>query len=225
MPDERLVRRLAAVLAAGALLGLLWVGLLGRLAMRLIAARNPDAAGLTSDDGFVIGQVTFGGSLNFAVFGLLVGALGGAVYLALRDLRVGPSRFRLLSISLAPAVVVLAMVVHRDGVDFTVLEPMSLSLLLFLAVIWGFTTSLALLAERWLSPEGPWGSAPRWKLALALAPGILIAPVLGVLAVGRAVLQRLRPLPTALPWLARAGLLVIFLLSVRDLVGDVAALT
>ncbi|MGH3334864.1 MAG: hypothetical protein ACRDOZ_03520 [Nocardioides sp.] len=43
--------------------GALAVGVLGRLAMLLLAQLNPLATGVTSDDGFEIGQFTLSGSL------------------------------------------------------------------------------------------------------------------------------------------------------------------
>ena len=49
---ERALRRLSAITLAGALLGLLVGGVGGRLAMMLLARLNPDATGVTSDDGF-----------------------------------------------------------------------------------------------------------------------------------------------------------------------------
>jgi hypothetical protein len=52
------LRGLAAVTWAGALLGLLVGGVGSRLAMMLLARLNPQVAGLTSDDGFTMGQLT-----------------------------------------------------------------------------------------------------------------------------------------------------------------------
>lgn len=57
-------RRLAAITAAGVVLGVLVGGVGGRLAMMLLAATNPGMGGLTSDDGFMIGRFTLLGSLN-----------------------------------------------------------------------------------------------------------------------------------------------------------------
>lgn len=55
---ELALRRLAAITVAGAVLGVLVGGVGGRLAMVLLAALNPRATGVTSDDGFTIGQFT-----------------------------------------------------------------------------------------------------------------------------------------------------------------------
>src|SRR3954452_11673814 len=109
-------RRVAAIKAAGALLGLLVGGLGGRLAMLILARLNPRAAGVTSDDGFSIGQFTPAGSLNLLLAGGVLGVLGAAIYAVLRPLMIGPRWFRVLSISVGPAVVVGEQLVHVDGV-------------------------------------------------------------------------------------------------------------
>ena len=118
---------LAKVTLVGALSGALAVGVLGRLAMLLLAYLNPLATGVTSDDGFEMGQFTLSGSLQLVASGLQFGVIGVFFYLAVRGLMVGPGWFRLLSISLGPAVVIGAILVHTDGVDFNLLEPVWLA--------------------------------------------------------------------------------------------------
>ena len=73
---ERALRRLSAITLAGALLGLLVGGVGGRLAMMLLARLNPDATGITSDDGFVIGQFTIGNTLQLLLTGTVFGLVG-----------------------------------------------------------------------------------------------------------------------------------------------------
>ena len=115
------------------MLGLLVGGIGGRLAMMLLARLNPEAEGVTSDDGFTIGQLT-GDTLNLLVLGTLFGVLGGGVHLVLRHLMIGPRWFRLTSYTVGPAVVVGSQIVHSTGVDFTVLDPPLLSIALFLLI-------------------------------------------------------------------------------------------
>jgi len=50
------LRTLAAISSAGALAGVLIGGVGGRLAMMLLARLNPQALGVKSDDGFIIGR-------------------------------------------------------------------------------------------------------------------------------------------------------------------------
>ena len=82
---------LAKVTLVGAFSGVIAVGVLGRVAMLLLAYLNPVATGVTSDDGFVMGQFTVSGSLQLAASGLQFGVIGVFFYLALRGLMVGPS--------------------------------------------------------------------------------------------------------------------------------------
>jgi hypothetical protein len=58
----------------GALLGLIVGGIGVRLAMMLIAKLNPNAIGTVSDDGFVIGHLTFQ-SLGLLALATLLGVL------------------------------------------------------------------------------------------------------------------------------------------------------
>jgi hypothetical protein len=128
------VRYVLTVLVVAVATGVFCVGVLARLAMSLLASRNPAAAGRLSDDGFEMGRVTVSGSLNLAVVGVGIGMIGGLTYLVARPLLVGPARFQWFSLSIPPAVVAANLVVHPAGVDFTVLGPLWLTVGLFVAV-------------------------------------------------------------------------------------------
>lgn len=230
---DRAGRRLAAATAAGALCGFLAGGIGGRLAMMLLARLSPETAGVRSDDDFVIGQLTLSGTLNLLAVVTFIGVLGGGIYLVARGLMIGPRWFQVLSISLGPAVVVGAMLVHPEGVDFTLLRPTWLAIGLFVAIPGLYAALLTVLAERWLRPDGRFLQAPR---LVAVAPLILwlpLAPVLLVGVLGGVAVQLLRRQPGSrallehpwVPWLVRLSLVLIFAFSLTDLVRDVAALT
>lgn len=223
-------KRLALLVLLGALVGLVTVGGLSRLAMALLASLNPEVHGVRTDDGFPMGQVTLSGSLNLALVGLLLGVTGGLFYALLRWLAVGPGWFRLLSLSVGAGVVVGAMLVHTGGVDFTRLEPLWLAVALFVALPVVFVASLHLLAE-WLLPRA--GSLP-WPLAAVGLLAALVMPPLALLLVagwsaGRALRRRERgrlllahPLPGGV---LRVGLAVLFVAALVDLWRDVATLS
>lgn len=116
------VRAVAAVVAAGLVLGVTVNGVGSRLAMLLLARLNPAATGRLSDDGFRMGQFDLGATLSLLSFTTAVGVLGGLVYLAVRPLRFGPRWFVLAAMAVGPAVVVGNLLVHVDGVDFTILQ-------------------------------------------------------------------------------------------------------
>ena len=222
-------RRLAVLTLVGAPLGMLVVGVLGRLAMSLLALLNPDAAGLTSNDGLTIGQFTLAGSLQLIGAGAQFGLIGVFLYAALRGLIVGPPWFRLLSISLGPAVVVVAMVVEPEGVDFTVIRPLWLTIALFTALPAIFVAVLHLGAERFLPRRKDLSRPvvvlglllwlPLFPLALALLAGWAALRAVRRTAPGRRVLEH-----PATGWTSRGALTVVFVGAVVNLVGDVAAL-
>jgi hypothetical protein len=230
---EGAARRLAVSTAAGALVGLLVGGVGGRLAMMLLAALNAQATGTLSDDRFEIGQFTAAGTLNLLAVATVLGVLGGGVYAAVRTLMLGPRWFQVVSVALGPAVVVGDLLVHTDGVDFTLLQPAWLGVALFVALPAAYAALLTVLAERWLDPEGPFLRAPR---AVGLAPLLLwlpIAPVLAILVLGWLLGQAVRQVPSGatllthplFAWSFRVTLTVLFVVSLVSLAGKTAILT
>jgi hypothetical protein len=224
-------RGLAAVTAAGALLGLLVGGVGGRLAMLVLARLNPRASGVTSDDGFTIGQLTLAGSLNLLLAGGMLGVLGAALYAVLRELMVGPRWFEVLSIAVGPAVVVGELLVHVDGVDFTLLEPAGLAIAMFVLIPGVYAALLTVLAERWRRPDGFFAHGPLPLVLTPLLAFLPLAPLLLVLAVGWVLTEAVRrrcggvvPGSRALAWAARAALAVLFCLSLARLVEETQVL-
>ncbi len=224
-------RRFATISLVGALSGALVVGVLGRLAMRLLAYLNPTATGVVSDDGFEIGQVTLVGSLQLAGAGVQFGLVGALGYALLRGLMVGPPWFRLASISLGPGIVAGAVLIDPEGVDFALLEPLWLAVGLFIALPTVYVALVSVGSERLLArrplptPLAVVGLA-LWGLLLPLVPFVLLA---GGGAVG---VRRLRQRGRAgvldspvLPWILRAALAVVLVLAVVNLVSDLVALS
>lgn len=84
-------RRLCVGVLAGAIAGLLAGGIGGRMFMAALAAVNPEAAGVQSDDGFTIGQVTLSGTVNLLFIATVIGAAGGVVWVAVRGLGSAPA--------------------------------------------------------------------------------------------------------------------------------------
>ncbi len=126
--------RIATIVLAGLGLGIVVGGMGGRLAMYVLARRNPAATGRVSDDGFVMGQITLSGTLNLLVVGAVLGAIGGLVYAGARHLMFGPPWWRTLSVALGAGLPVGAIIVHPDGIDFHVLQPVELSVALFVLI-------------------------------------------------------------------------------------------
>jgi hypothetical protein len=229
---ESAARQLSAVTVAGALLGLLVGGVGGRLAMMLLARLNPEATGITSDDGFRIGQFTVGATLQLFLTGTFFGLLGACVYTLVRHLMVGPRWFQVVSVAVGPAVVVGAGIVHSDGVDFEFLKPTWLAIALFLAIPAVYAALLTVIAERWIGADGWAVRAPLPLAALPLLLLIPLAPLLAVMVALWALGEGLRRDPRfrsalahpALPWLGRLGLVAVFAVGLVDLTQDATEL-
>lgn len=126
-----------------------------------------------------------------------------------------------------------ALFVHTDGVDSTLLQPVSLTVGLFVAIPMLYAALLTLLAEHWIAENG-W--LARGRLRGVLATLLLWLPflllLLLVLAVVWLVAEWLRRQPEppglslpVLSWLARGMLTVVFMLAVEDLVSDIRLLS
>lgn len=149
-----LVRRVAVSTAAGALIGLVVGGVWGRAFMAILAALNPEDHGTRTDDGFAMGQFTVGGTINLGIVTVILGAIGGLVFLGVRGLRFGPPWFRLTSLPLGATLVVGSLQVHADGVDFSRLEPLWLAVAMTLSVPALYGLGVSWLGDRWLG-RGP----------------------------------------------------------------------
>jgi hypothetical protein len=158
--------------------------------MMLLARLNPGIAGVTSDDGFIMGRLTLQ-TFDLLVITTLIGVFGGGIYNLLRGVMIGPRRFQILSISGGAAVVVGSMLVHVDGVDFT-LDPVWLAIAMFVAIPWAYAVLLTVIAERWLAPEGRFMTVRIWLAVSPLVLWIPIAPILGALLLGLAAVEGAR---------------------------------
>ena len=179
-------RRVAVAVLAGAIAGLVAGGIGGRLFMSLLAALNPRAAGVESDDGFTMGQVTLSGTANLLLVSTVLGAVAGLVWVTVRGLRFGPPWWRAISMPLAATLVIGDQLVHADGVDFTLLEPPVLAVGLTLAVPAAATVIVTALGDRWIASE-----TTTWQA-----------------------------LPSAVAWVARAGITAAVALATAGLVDD-----
>ena len=177
----QLIHRIALGTAAGAFVGLVVGGVWGRAFMAVLAGLNAEDHGSKTDDGFTMGQLTLGGTLNLALVAVVIGAVGGLVFLAVRGLRFGPGWFRTCSVALGATVVVGSLLVHSDGVDFARLEPLSLAVAMTLSMPLLFALGVIWLGDRWLGP-GPtvWQRLPVAASWVARAGLTLIAALAGI---------------------------------------------
>ena len=178
------IRRALLGAAAGGIAGILVGGIGGRLAMLLLRFTSPGSVrGTLTDDEFEIGVVTFD-TLNLVATTWALGAIAG-LFVALA-LRVMPGRWAVWAWAAPGATLGGAGLIHGDGVDFTVLEPAWLAVLLFIVIpAAGLVLTAALVRswERWW-----WVNRRRTVLVVvAAAPVAVLFPVgLAVIALGAA---------------------------------------
>ncbi len=231
---QELLELLRITVVAGVSVGILVIGPGSRLAMFVLRHTSPDyVVGMTSDDGFRIGQVTLSGTYQLLALGAVVGVIGALAYVAVAPWLIGPGWFRRLTVGVTAGALVGAMVIVPGGIDFTFLEPTWLAVAFFvgLPVVSGIVLTLAV--DLVAAPES-WTARGRtaWLLpvillvlvppaALALAPVFLV--VAGLLPLRRSFLEPL--LGARVGRLAvRGAFLVIPVLSFIALGQDLAEL-
>jgi hypothetical protein len=157
----------AAATWAGALLGALVGGVGGRLAMRLLALTSSDALrGVDTDDGFPIGRFTLSGTLTLLALSTIIGVVGGLAYLVIRRWLIGGAAVRAATCAVGAGLVVGSVLVHADGIDFTLLSPRWLAVALFVGVPALFGALVVPLVERF-DGDGGWFHTRPLKAAAA----------------------------------------------------------
>jgi hypothetical protein len=179
--DDRITAAFAASAAftalAGAACGLVWGGIGGRIAMRVVLLTSSEhVRGLTSDDGFEIGTIS-GATVFLLIFTAILGGIVGLGVGILRMVTSGPTWVVALGTGVATAASGGASIVHTDGVDFRFLDPLWLTVGLFVLIpgLWGASVIVVteqLLRSKHLADLPPavrrryWG-ATGWALLTA----------------------------------------------------------
>ena len=191
--------------------------------------------GLQSDDDFTIGKFTLAGTYNLMLLGAIVGVIGFAVYRLVRPWLIGPPWFRRLTIALGSGAVAGSMLVHADGIDFTVLKPTWLAIGVFVALPALFAVAMGIAVDAVSRPDS-WTARGRrrWLLPIivvACFPVMAVFLAFALVPVGIWALARDGDLPFEirsvrwLPNVVRAAWLSIAVLGLVSLLGDVNALT
>lgn len=173
--------RLAAGSAVGLVAGAVVGGVGGRLAMLLLRVTSDSSlTGVQTDDDFEIGAFT-GDTLFLVGLTAFAGAVLGVAYVAVR--RWLPHAHRPLVAAAVLGITGGAAVIEPDGVDFTLLEPLWLAVVLFIVLPAAFGAVLAWGVERAIARTTT--RPPHLLLLLvALAPALLLGPVGALVAIG-----------------------------------------
>lgn len=182
-PRVRLIREFGTGALAGVAAGAL-AGLASRIVMWISrSAAGPGAIGELTSSGFVVGEVTVGGTLVLVLLGAIGGALGGAVYVALRPWLAPLGRWRGLGFGL----LMLAVSSEPDPAssDIRRFGPPLLSIAMFAALSPLAGVVLVLLVtklERYVAAAGP--SGPRGGRRAAVHELTWIAGIGALLVLG-----------------------------------------
>jgi len=174
----RLGTTLAAAAMSGGLAGLVIGGVLGRLAMRLLAVTSPAGAqGRVTDDLAIVGRISLTGTLGLALFTTLVGVIGGLVYVWVRRVLPTSRAGRVLLFGVFTGSIGGALFVHDyPSFDYTVLAPAWLAIVLFVALPLTYGLVVSLLVEVLDAPTGLLRRAP--KSVVLGAGAVVMLPTL-----------------------------------------------
>lgn len=152
---------------AGGLAGLLVGGIGGRIAMLLLRFTSDDSIrGLESDDGFIMGRFTLGGTLSLLLVTTVLGSVGGIIVAAGRPF-FAPG-FARIGWALAAGAIVGSIIVRSDGVDFTLLDPKVLAIGMFVGIPAAGAGLITWLMSRWEA----WWWTDRKRTLVAAVPGL-----------------------------------------------------
>ncbi len=150
-----LIRQVALLGTASVVAGVVVGGVGGRLVMRVSAmAAGSEAAGLVTENGNTVGEITVGGTVVLIVFGGGLGGLLASIVIVAAEpwLKwMGPLR------GLGFGLVTLAAYFSFDTLDFRLIDPPALNVAMFvgLFVAYGLAVSGAYwLLDRKLPPAG-----------------------------------------------------------------------
>jgi hypothetical protein len=127
--------------AVGAASGFVWGGIGGRIAMRVVFLTSDERVrGLETDDRFEIGTIS-GATFSLLTLTTILGAFAGFGVGIIRMVTSGPTWAVAIGTMLATASFVGAIIVNPDGVDFRILDPLWLTVGLFVLIpgLWGAT--------------------------------------------------------------------------------------
>ena len=224
-------RLVSATIVVGATCGAVIGGLGGRLAMRVVFLTSDDSVrGLTSDDGFEIGRFSLGDTLGLVVLTTVLGVIAALLYLVARPFLAPLGRAVTPAMAVFYGVVGGELMVHTDGVDFTLLEPAALAIALFVGLCAGFGAVVARLVDAAAAP-GSWSQTRSWRLLGPPLLTLVFPPFLVVAAAAVIVNEASRISRPPRRWwrMVHAGALVVmsglFIAGALNLASETAALT
>ena len=217
---------LAAGVSSGFVSGVLIGGVGGRTAMFVLRlTSDPALRGAKTDDGFTIGVFS---SETLFLLGVTagLGILGGLFYLIVRGWI--PARWRVVVMTMYVGLVGGAGLISPDGIDFELLSPSSLAIVMFVAIAVAYGAVMPWLTERMLREDSVMRRRRRaWIVGLLpLAAANIVGILVLVLAMLVLLVRRAAPITIAAwrspvaTWIGRTLLLTTAAISGANLVRD-----
>jgi len=204
---------------AGGAGGILVGGIGGRIAMLILRLTSDSSVnGVRSDDGFVIGRFSVD-TLNLLAAGAALGSIVGLLIIAGRPFL--PWRWMPFAWSVSGGLCGGALLINPDGVDFTLLAPLWLAVVLFVAL-----PAVGALVIAWLleTMRAGWWRNRRMTLGLAAAalPAVIFIPIgiaTLIVAGGWFAVLRVDRLRTMHEWVAARALAVLVFTGISAAFG------
>ena len=164
---------------AGAIVGVLVAGVGGRIVMRLAALLVPAATGNATENGNRIGEITLTGSLGLLIFALVVGLVGGTIWVVVSPWIPGIGlRRAIVAMPIAVGLVATGLI-EGSNPDFLILrhDVAVVALLVGLVALVGFAIAMV---DTWLDGRLPhpglgWRGAAGIYAVVAFAGAVLFA--------------------------------------------------
>ena len=158
-----LVRQVAVAGIAGVVTGVIIGGVGGRIVMRVSAIAAPDrVTGTRTENGFRIGDISLGGTLELVIFvGIFSGMVGAICYVITEPWLAWAGRWRGLVFGSVLLLIASPLVLDTENFDFVILRPRELNIAMFSALFLAFGVLMVWMRatlERWLpqaAMEGP----------------------------------------------------------------------
>lgn len=177
---QRLGRIVFAGGVAGAVAGLVWGGIGGRIAMRILFLTSDSrVGGLQSDDDFTIGVIS-SSTMFLLMATTMIGGILGPVAGVLRSALHNSTRAAATGFAVASATFIGGLIVHADGIDFRLIDPLPLTVALFVLLPGAAAATGVILLDRLLRPRSFVARLPGWlTTAVALLGTIPIVVFTG----------------------------------------------
>jgi hypothetical protein len=172
---------------AGVIVGIFVAGLGGRLVMRLATILHEDRVGFVTENGEVIGNISFNGTMALIIFGGLgMGLMAGTIWVIVSPWLPGRGVSRASVTAIAAVALGTPALVERTNADFFLLrhDPLVVAMLVALVGLVGFSIALVdgMLDARLPHPDRAIRISTAVYLIVALIGLALILPiVVGIL--------------------------------------------